>query len=179
MSDTTQKRGLVMVYTGNGKGKTTAALGQALRAIGHDRKVCIIQFMKGSKNYGELQAAIKYLPDLEIVQSGLETFVDRDNPAQIDIDLARRGLGIAKNAAVSGKYQLLILDEINVALDFHLLALEEVIQFIKEKPPKLDLILTGRGAAREITELADLVSEISEIKHHYTLGLEARKGIEF
>lgn len=179
MSLATQERGLVMVYTGNGKGKTTAALGQALRAIGHGRKVCVVQFMKGSKNYGELQAAARYLPDLEIVQSGLETFVDRENPAQIDIDLARRGIQAARNAAASGKYQLLILDEINVALDFRLLSLEEVIRFIKEKPPRLDLILTGRGAAQEIIGLANLVSEILEVKHHYSTGVEAREGIEF
>ncbi|MDA8210700.1 MAG: cob(I)yrinic acid a,c-diamide adenosyltransferase [Clostridia bacterium] len=179
MSQATNERGLLMVYTGNGKGKTTAALGQALRAIGHGRKVCVVQFMKGSKNYGELQAAAMLVPNLVIVQSGLETFVDSHHPAQIDIDLARRGLEVARNAAASGEYQLIILDEINVALDFHLLALEEVIQFIREKPPRLDLILTGRRAAPEIVGLADLVSEIVEIKHHYTAGVEAREGIEF
>lgn len=178
MTSDNLERGLVMVYTGNGKGKTTAALGLALRAIGHGHKVCVIQFMKGSKNYGEIQAAAKHLPNLVIIQSGLETFVDR-NPAQIDVDLAKKGLQIARETAASGDYQLIVLDEINVALDYHLVTLEEVIQLIGEKPPQLNLVLTGRWAAPEIIQLADLVSEVAEVKHHYANGVKARAGIEF
>lgn len=179
MSTDNTERGLVMVYTGNGKGKTTAALGLALRAIGHGQKVCVIQFMKGSKNYGEIQAAAKHLPNLVIIQSGLETFVNRNNPAQIDVELAQKGLQIAREAIASGEYQLIVLDEINVALDYKLFTLEEVIQLICEKPPQLNLVLTGRWAAPEIIQLADLVSEVGEVKHHYNNGVQARAGIEF
>lgn len=179
MSTDNLERGLIMVYTGNGKGKTTAALGLALRAIGHGQKVCVIQFMKGSKNYGEIQAAAKHLPNLVIIQSGLDTFVNRNNPAQIDVDLAKTGLQIARQAVTSGDYQLIILDEINVALDYQLLTLEEVLQLISEKPPQLNMVLTGRGAAPEIMQLADLVSLVEEVKHHYANGVQARAGIEF
>src|SRR5271157_3516356 len=152
-------RGLVIVITGNGKGKTTAAFGQALRAIGQGYKVFVLQFMKGRK-YGEFIAAEKYLPHLTIRMSGLDSFVMRDNPAAIDIDLAQKGLAAAQKAINSGKYDMVILDEINVALDFKLIALTEVIELIKNKPANLDLILTGRYAPPEIIELADTVSEV-------------------
>lgn len=179
MGSTKQGSGLVLIYTGNGKGKTTAALGLALRAIGHGRRVCFIQFMKGSKVYGEIQAAEKFLPDLVIIQSGLATFVNRENPAQIDRDLAKRGLAIAREAAAEGKYDLMVLDEINVALDYQLLSIEEVTGFVTGRPAGLDLVLTGRSAAPELIRLADLVSEVTEIKHHYHSGVTAREGIEF
>ncbi|MGP8154135.1 MAG: cob(I)yrinic acid a,c-diamide adenosyltransferase [Smithella sp.] len=171
-------RGLVMVITGNGKGKTTAAFGQALRAIGQGYNVFILQFMKGRK-YGELIAAEKYLPNLTIRLFGLDSFVMRDNPAAIDIELAQKGLDAARKAIISGKYDMVILDEINVALDFKLIMLKEVIELIKNKPPALDLILTGRYAPEEIIKLADTVSEVKEIKHHYTAGIKDRVGIEY
>jgi cob(I)alamin adenosyltransferase len=171
-------KGLVIVITGNGKGKTTAAFGQALRAIGHGYKVFVLQFMKGRK-YGEFIAAEKYLPNLTIRMSGLDSFVMRDNPAAIDIELAQKGLDVARKAITSGKYDMVILDEINVALDFKLIALTEVIELIKNKPANLDLILTGRYAPKEIIKLADTVSEIKEIKHHYTAGIKDRAGIEY
>ncbi|MHB1419957.1 MAG: cob(I)yrinic acid a,c-diamide adenosyltransferase [Bacillota bacterium] len=174
-----QKQGLVQVYTGNGKGKTTAALGQALRALGHGYKVLMVQFMKGSKNYGELQAAEGYLPDFTIIQSGRHDFVSKQNPEKIDIDLALQGLKIAREAILSGVYDLIILDEINVAIDFGLLPLVEVMELIATRPPTLDLILTGRYAPEEIIAAADLVSEVKEMKHHYNNGVEAREGIEF
>ncbi len=173
------EKGLVQVYTGNGKGKTTAALGQALRAIGHGYKAFMLQFMKGSKDYGELQAAEKYLPNLIIVQSGLETFVSKENPSQADIELARQGLETAKKVIREGNYDLVILDEINVALDFNLIELDEVIEIIKSKPEHVELVLTGRYVPDKIVELADLVSEISLVKHPYYKGVPARKGIEF
>ena len=171
-------KGLVIVITGNGKGKTTAAFGQALRAIGQGYKVFVLQFMKGRK-YGEFIAAEKYLPHLTIRMSGLDSFVMRDNPAAIDIELAQKGLDMAKKVIKSGKYDMVILDEINVALDFKLIALTEVIELINNKPSNLDLILTGRYAPPEIIELADTVSEIKEIKHHYAAGIKDRVGIEY
>ena len=174
----TKNKGLVIVITGNGKGKTTAAFGQALRAIGQGYKVFVLQFMKGRK-YGEFIAAEKYLPNLIIEMSGLDSFVMRDHPAAIDIELAQKGLDAARRAIKSGKYDLVILDEINVALDFKLIKLKDVVTMIKNKPSGLDLILTGRYAPKEIIKLADTVSEIQEIKHHYNAGIKDRAGIEY
>ncbi len=171
-------RGLVLVHTGNGKGKTTAAFGQALRAVGQGLRVCVIQFMKGRK-YGEFLAAERYLPNLTIHLSGLDSFVMRDKPAPVDIELARKGLDMAREAVSSGNYDMVILDEINVAVDFKLIPLEEVINLIRNKPAALDLVLTGRYAAPEIMELADTVSEVREIKHHYNAGIKDRAGIEY
>jgi cob(I)alamin adenosyltransferase len=171
-------KGLVIVITGNGKGKTTSAFGQALRAIGQGFKVFLIQFMKGRK-YGEFKAAKKYLPDLTVRLSGLDSFVMRDNPAAVDIELAQKGWKAAKQAINSGKYNMVILDEINVALDFKLIDLNDVIELIKNKPAGLDLILTGRYAPAPIIKLADTVSEIKEIKHHYNAGIKDRAGIEY
>ncbi len=180
LKDTLAKydRGLVIVYTGDGKGKTTAAMGQALRAIGHGMKVLVLQFMKGKK-YGEVLAAEKYLPDLTIYQCGLDSFVMRNNPAPVDIDLAQQGLEMAKKALSSGDYQMVILDEINVAMDFGLLSVDDVAAMIKGKASAVDLILTGRYAPPEIIELADTVSDVQEIKHHYAKGIKERAGIEF
>ena len=171
-------RGLVIVITGNGKGKTTAAFGQALRAVGQGYKVLIVQFMKGRK-YGEFIAAEKYLPRLTIHRCGLDSFVMRDNPAAVDIGLAQKGFEFAKKAIAGDKYNMIILDEINVAVDFKLVDLKQVVEMIKNKPPALDLILTGRYAAKEIIKLADTVSEIKEIKHHYAAGIKDRAGIEY
>jgi cob(I)alamin adenosyltransferase len=171
-------RGLVQVYTGNGKGKTTAAFGQALRAVGQGCRVCVIQFMKGRK-YGEFLAAERYLPNLTIHLSGLDSFVMRDHPAPLDIELAKQGLGLAREAVTSGNYDMVILDEINVALDFKLIPLEEALALIKTRPAAIDLILTGRYAPPEIVELADTVSEIREIRHHYNAGIKDRAGIEY
>ena len=172
-------RGLVFVFTGDGKGKTTAAIGQALRTIGHGHKVLIIQFMKGKK-YGEVLAAEKYLDGrLKTVQCGLDSFVMKDNPAPVDIELARQGLTLARQALTSGEYQMIILDEINVALDFKLIPLEDVLEMIRTKPAATDLVLTGRYAPAEVIALADTVSEIGELQHHYAQGIKERAGIEF
>jgi len=175
---TTAKRGLVMVITGDGKGKTTSAFGQALRAIGQGYRVCILQFMKGRK-YGEVIAAEKYLPDLTLYQFGLDSFVMRDNSAGIDVELARQGFEKAKEVIHSGKYDMVILDEINVAVDFGLIPEEELLEMVKNKPAELDLVLTGRYAAEKLKEIADLVSEVTEIKHHYNAGIKDRAGIEY
>ena len=172
-------RGLVLVYTGDEKGKTTAAIGQALRSVGHGNRVLVIQFMKGKK-YGEVLAAEKYLAGgLTMIQCGLDSFVMKNDPAPVDIELARKGLALAKKAVASGDYQMVVLDEINVALDFKLVELEDVIEIIKIKPASLDLVLTGRYAPAGVIELADMVSEIREIKHHYAQGIKERAGIEY
>ena len=134
--------------------------------------------MKG-RDYGEYKAVRKYLPQITIRRSGLDSFVMRDNPAPVDIELARRGFAAVKKAAASGKYDMLILDEINVAVDFKLIPLEELISFIKNKPPALDLVLTGRYAPRALVKLADTVSEVKEINHHYAAGIKDRAGIEY
>jgi cob(I)alamin adenosyltransferase len=173
-----KNKGLIIVITGNGKGKTTSAFGQALRAVGQGYKVFILQFMKG-REYGEFIAAERYLPNLTIRKSGLDSFVMRNNPAAIDIELAQKGLDAARKAIMSGKYDMVILDEINVAMDFKLIKLKDVIEIIKNKPPGLNLILTGRYAPKEIIKLADTVSEVQEIKHHYNAGIKDRAGIEY
>jgi cob(I)alamin adenosyltransferase len=175
---TMASRGLVMVITGDGKGKTTSAFGQALRAIGQGYKVCIIQFMKGRK-YGEVIAVEKYLPDITLYQFGLDSFVMRDNSAKVDVDIAREGFEKAKEVIQSGQYNMVILDEINVAVDFNLISEEDMLKLVKSKPPELDLILTGRYAAEKLKEIADLVSEVTEVKHHYNAGIKDRAGIEY
>jgi cob(I)alamin adenosyltransferase len=172
------RKGLVQVYTGNGKGKTTAAFGQALRALGRGYRVCVIQFMKGRK-YGECIAVEKYLPNLTIHLTGLDSFVMRENPAPLDIELAHQGLTLARRAITSGDYDMVILDELNVATDFKLIPLDDVIDLIKSKPAAVDLILTGRYASPEVTALADTVSEIREVRHHYSAGIKERAGIEY
>jgi len=167
-----------MVVTGDGKGKTTSALGQALRALGHGYRVAMFQFMKGRK-YGELLAAEKHLPGLVIRLCGLDSFVMRDNPAPVDVEMAREGFAQARQAVLSGAYDMVILDEINVAVDFKLIPLKDVLDLVAEKPPALDLILTGRYAAPELIAIADTVSEIREVKHHYAAGVKDRAGIEY
>jgi len=180
MSEKTKdRRGLIHVYTGNGKGKTTAALGLALRSIGHGYKVFMLQFMKGSKNYGEIIAAEKYLPNLTIVQSGLQTFVSKENPTKADIDMALDGLKLAKKVISENNYDMVILDEINVAIGFNLIPLEDVMELIKCKPPRMELVLTGRYAPMEIMDLGDIVSDVTLIKHPYYQGVEEREGIEY
>jgi cob(I)alamin adenosyltransferase len=171
-------KGLVFVYTGDGKGKTTAAMGQALRALGHGFKVLMIQFMKGKK-YGEVLAAEKYLSDMTIHRCGLDSFVMRNNPAPVDIELAGQGLHLARQALSSGEYPMVILDEINVAMDFGLISVDDVVEMVKGRAPTIDLILTGRYAPQAILELADTVSEIKEIRHHYAKGIKERAGIEY
>lgn len=174
------KRGLLMVLTGNGKGKTTSAFGQALRAVGHGTKVLVIQFMKGSETYGEIVAARKYLKDLLTVeQFGRAEFVSKANPLPEDIRLAHQGLDRAREALAGGGWGLVILDEINVAMDFGLVGWEEVRAVLETRDPAVDVLLTGRYAPTELAQAADLVSEVLDIKHHYAAGVPAREGIEF
>lgn len=173
------KKGLVLVYTGNGKGKTTASLGLALRAVGHGEKVYIIQFMKGNEKYGEVQAVRRYLPNVELVQKGLDAFVKKGQPSLQDIKMAEEGLSLAKKVISSGKYDLVILDELNVAVDYGLLTEEDILDAIALKPGYTTLVLTGRYASEKILEKADMISEVREIKHHYARGIPAQQGIEY
>jgi cob(I)alamin adenosyltransferase len=171
-------KGTVQVYTGDGKGKTTAALGLALRACGHGFKVLMIQFMKGSTNYGEFMISDK-LPGFKLVQSGLPTFVEKDNPSEEDLRLAREGMRLAAETIEDAGCDILILDEINVAVDYGLVSVKDVLDLLKKRPAAMEVILTGRYAPDEFLELADLVTEMKEIKHHYISGLPMREGIEY
>jgi len=173
------KKGLVQIYTGDGKGKTTAALGLAFRAAGHGYKTKVIQFMKGQINYGELKAAKKFKGLIEVVQAGRKEFVSRKNPAKIDVALAQKAIKLAQAEIKKGKVDILVLDEINCALDFKLIRLEQVKSLIRKKPEKMELILTGRRAPKELVKLADLVTEMKELKHYWRKGVWGRKGIEF
>ncbi len=170
--------GLVQVYTGTGKGKTTAALGLAMRACGHRLKVLMIQFLKGGIAYGELAAAKKLAPYLKIVPMGRECFVNKKNPDPQDVRFARRGWELAKESVSRQKYSVIILDEINVAVHYGLVSSRELLSLIKNKPKKVELILTGRYARPEVIRRADLVTEMREIKHYYKKGIESRIGIE-
>jgi cob(I)alamin adenosyltransferase len=171
------ERGTVQLYTGDGKGKTTASMGAALRAAGHGKRVLVIQFMKG-RLYGEL-AAVERIVGFSIEQYGRDEFVDPKKPEQVDIDLARKGWERALEASKDEELELLVLDEINVAVSFGLIELSEVVEFVKCKPDRLELILTGRYAPDELIELADTVTEMREVKHHYQKGVKARKGVEY
>ena len=171
------RQGVLMVITGPGKGKTTSAFGQALRAHGHGFKIAIVQFMKG-RIYGELDA-LKQLPGVEIWQFGRVAFVDKKNPDPKDRELARQGLDKAWEIVRGGKHDLLILDEINVVADFGLVPLEEVLELAKARPRWMDMIWTGRSAPAAMMDLADTVSEVREIKHHYRKGIESREGMEY
>jgi len=172
------KKGLIQVYTGNGKGKTTAALGLSLRAVGHGMKVLIIQFMKGNIRYGELESAKKLSPYLTIRQMGRETFVSKTDPDPEDIKLAREAFSFAKKVIKEKEYDMVILDEINVAIDYGLIPLPDLLHLLDTKPESIELILTGRNAKPEIMERADLVTEMVEHKHYYQKGIPAREGIE-
>ena len=172
------KKGFIQIYTGNGKGKTTAAIGQAVRAAGHRLKTYIVQFMKDHP-YGEVESlkSLKQLITLE--QFGNDEFVlKREHPDKKDVELANNALAKARGKMLSGMFDLIILDEICVAIYFRLLDVNEVLKLIEEKPEKVEIILTGRYCPEELIEKADLVTEMKEVKHYYQKGIIARKGIE-
>ncbi len=169
---------MIRVYTGNGQGKTTAALGLGLRAHGMGLKVYMVQFMKGIKECGECEA-VKRMTDFDIIRFGGVGFVRKDRVTQKDKNLAHQGLEQAKKIVASGKYDLIILDEINVALDFGLIELGDVLDLIKATPKKIELVLTGRDVHPEVIKVADLVTEMKEIKHYYKKGVKARRGLEY
>jgi cob(I)alamin adenosyltransferase len=170
--------GMVQVYTGDGKGKTTAAVGLAMRAIGKGLKVLMIQFLKG-REYGELVTARRLAGDFEIVQCGLDTFVKRGEPSAEDLRLAQEGLERARRAIMSGEYDIVILDEVNVAVALGVLSVSEVLPLIDDRPPGVELVLTGREAPDEFLERADIITEMKCIKHCYDDGVPLREGIEF
>jgi cob(I)alamin adenosyltransferase len=172
------KKGLIQVYTGDGKGKTTAALGLCFRAAGHGYKSFVIQFMKGQIVYGELNSAKMMNGLITIEQMGRPDFVSKENPERIDIEMAQEALRLAEKVIKSNEYDIVVLDEVNVAVDFKLIDKEEVLRILREKPEGVEVVLTGRYAPREFIDIADLVSDIKEIKHYYTKGVEARDGIE-
>ncbi len=170
-------KGLVQVYTGNGKGKTSAAFGLALRAAGRGLKVYIIQFIKGGFDYGELYVVGK-IPNVTLKAFGRGKFIMDKTPAKEDVRLAEEALALAEQVVSSGDYDVVLLDEISVALSLGLIKLEPVLEFVKGKPMHVELVLTGRNAPNEIIEVADLVTEMVEQKHYYKDGVSARKGFE-
>lgn len=171
------QRGLVQVYTGSGKGKTTAAIGLAIRAAGQGLRVYIAQFMKGV-SYGELNILSK-IPNLTVRQFGLPHWIIPSRITDEDREAASRGFDEAREAVFSGEYDVVIMDEVNVALAWQLVPLEKVVDLIRFKPPEVELVLTGRLARPEIIALADLVTEMVPIRHPFEKGILARKGIEF
>ncbi|MEW5822415.1 MAG: cob(I)yrinic acid a,c-diamide adenosyltransferase [Cyanobacteriota bacterium] len=179
------KNGYVQIYTGDGKGKTTASLGLALRAIGHGWKVLIIQFTKGEKEengenfYGELKAASKFMANLEVMQFGLDRVVYSSNISIEDYKETRKGWERAKEAVASGEYGLIILDEINVCIDLNMIKLSEVKELLINRPKHLEVVLTGRRAHPELISMAHLVTEMKPIKHYFDVGVKARRGIEY
>ncbi len=171
-------QGMVQVYTGDGKGKTTASLGLAMRAVGHGLKVLMLQFLKNDENYGEIKS-VKYLPDFEICQVGRDCFVNFANPDPIDVKMVRSGWEKAKDAITAQKYDIVILDEINVAIAYGLLPVKEVIDFLEcRNSGKTEIVFTGIAAPLELIELADLVTEMKNVKHYFNLGIESRTGID-
>lgn len=171
------RKGVFLVITGNGKGKTTAGFGSVLRAMGHGFRVAVIQFMKG-RIYGELEVLRDRL-GVELWQFGRNAYVDPKHPDPRDLELARAGLNKAWEIVRGGQHDLLILDEINVVTDFGLVPTEEVLDLARARPRWMDLIATGRNAPAPLVELADTVSEVREIKHHYKKGIESRAGMEY
>jgi len=168
--------GYIHLYTGNGKGKTTAAMGLAIRAMGAGKKVFMGQFVKGM-HYSELDA-LKNFRAMELKQYGLDCFIV-NKPAQKDIDAARKGLADVEDRIVHGGYDLVILDEICIALYYKLFDIEDVKRLLEKRPSEMEIVLTGRYAPTPLYEMADLVTEMTEIKHYYQKGVEGRKGIEF
>ena len=174
-------RGLVIVYTGDGKGKTTAAIGMAFRAVGRGWKVLMIQFGKGSWHYAELDTVERLKPDFEIIPMGIGFYkiLDDQHTEQEHRAAAQHALEFSREQMQSGRYDLIILDEVNGAITAGLLSVEALVRLIEEKPEDLSLVLTGRAAAAEVVERADLVTEMREIKHPYQKGILAQKGIDY
>jgi cob(I)alamin adenosyltransferase len=172
-------KGLVQVFTGDGKGKTTAALGTILRAAGHGLNTFIVFFIKGSYAYGEFSTLGK-LPNVRLATFGLRQFMSKNkeiNPEEKR--QAEAALAAAREAVTGGRYDLVVLDEINVALDYHLIEMDDVIDIIKNKPSHVELILTGRNADVRLIEIADLVTDMVKIKHPFDKGVKARQGLEY
>lgn len=177
------QHGYIQVYTGDGKGKTTASLGLAMRALGRCWKVLIVMFTKGGNDYGELNSFMELSPqiatNLKIVQAGLDRIVYENNKTENDVKAIKDGWELAKKAIQNHEYQLVILDEANIAIDMGILNVDEVADVLKNKPDDMEIVLTGRNAHPKIIEIAHLVSKIVPVKHYWDTGIAARKGIEY
>ncbi len=176
MADT--NKGLLMVFTGNGKGKTTSALGLTFRALGHGKRVCFIQFIKGAWKYGELEAAKRYgdLLDFHVMGRG---FTWKSDNLDKDIAMAREAWQFAGDSITRGSYDLVVLDELTYLITYEMIDEQEMIDTLNSRPPGLHVVVTGRGAGDKLVAAADLVTEMKEIKHPYKQGVKAQKGIEF
>ena len=176
-----KKDGLIIVYTGKGKGKTTAALGMALRAVGHDYRICMVQFIKGSWHYGEMTSSKRLEPEFELtaIGRGFVGIIDDKSPLEEHKKIAQEAIRLSKEKIESKIYDIIILDEINYAINLGLVNLQDVLDIIKIKPPNLNLVLTGNYAKQEIIDAADLVTEMKEIKHPFKSGIKAKKGIDY
>jgi len=171
-------QGLLIVNTGNGKGKTTAALGQAFRAVGHGFRVCFLQFLKGSWKYGELEAAKRFEDLMEIRALG-RGFTWQSEDLNEDIQSARDAWDLAKQVIASGKFKMVVLDELTYLITYGMVAEEDILNTFRNRPPELHIVVTGRDASPGLIELADLVTEMNEIKHPFRNGIKAQRGIEF
>ena len=175
------KHGYIQVYTGNGKGKTTASLGLAMRALGRCWKVLIIMFTKGGDDYGELNSFRNLSPEisqnLTIIQAGLDRIVYQNNKTEADVTEIKKGWELAKKAIQNDEYNLIILDEANIAIDMGFIDLQEMIDVLQNKPDEMEIVLTGRNAKQEIIDIAHLVSEIKPVKHYWDTVIAARKVI--
>jgi cob(I)alamin adenosyltransferase len=174
-------KGLVIVYTGKGKGKTTAALGIVLRAVGHGYKVGMIQFIKGEWYYGELTSSKRLEPEFELIAAGrgFVGIIDDDHPIEDHEKAAKDAIEVAKQKIASGDYDIMILDEINYAVKLNLISQEDILDVIAAKPEKTSLVLTGNYVPEAVMDAADLVTEMREIKHPYQRGIKAKKGVDF
>lgn len=168
---------MLQVYTGTGKGKTTASLGAAVRAYGYGFKTIMFSFLKDDPEYGEARAS-KKLDFIEVCQVGRDAFVNFHNPDPIDLDMARNGWEMAKQAILQKKAGVIILDEMNIVLLTKMLPLEEVVSFLKEHKNDLEIITTGRGAPEELIKIADLVTDMQEVKHYFHKGVSSRNGFD-
>lgn len=177
------QHGYIQVYTGDGKGKTTASLGLAMRALGRCWKVLIVMFTKGGNDYGELNSFMELSPqiatNLKMVQAGLDRIVYENNKTENDVKAIKDGWELAQKAIQNHEYQLVILDEANIAIDMGILDVDEVVDVLKNKPDDMEIVLTGRNAHPKIIEIAHLVSKIVPVKHYWDTGIAARKGIEY
>lgn len=171
-------KGLVQIFTGNGKGKTTAAMGTIIRAAGHGLRILLVSFMKGDYDYGEYNTLSK-LPNVEVSSYGSRHLIDPADIKPEEKEQAEMALAKAREALVSRKYDIVVLDEVNIALGYNLIELDEVIRLIEDKPSDVELILTGRYADNRLIEMADLVTEMVKVKHPFDKGIKARKGIEY
>jgi cob(I)alamin adenosyltransferase len=175
---TDSAKGLLMVFTGKGKGKTTSSLGLTLRALGHGHRVCFIQFIKGSWQYGELEAAKQYkdLLDFHVMGRG---FTWKSDDLEKDIAVAREAWEYAKKIIAENKHHLVVLDELTYLVTYKMIDEQEMVDVLTSRDPSMHIVVTGRGAGDKLTEAADLVTEMREIKHPYKQGVKAQKGIEF